>query len=146
MMTAKKADNTYQPNRAKRVPTVKHEHAWTLPRNGRKGCALCPAVQPREHKFTLPENMKQDRNAKAEPYPTPKRTQENTAPSTTKVEPSTTASSTTESTEDNVDPSNTLTAEQLWAMNVPALYRLATTKKVRGRSTMGKAELIQALL
>lgn len=141
-MSGKKADNKYQPKRAKRVSTMAHEHVLTLPRNGRKGCALCPYVEPRA-KLVMPEHMKADRHAKGNLHPSNHSgtTKHDHTTSTANQSTNVTDSGTTEQTVPSA-----LTADYLWSLNVPALYRLATKKSVRGRSTMTKEQLIQALL
>jgi hypothetical protein len=120
--------NHHTPKRAERLPRVKHEHVLTLPRNGRKGCALCPYVEPRA-KLVMPEHMKADRHAKGPVHPNNSQTQE--------YEVLGAASPLTNPTG--------MTPEQLHALTVPTLYALAQTKNVRGRGKMNKEQLVAAL-
>lgn len=132
-MKTKTKRQLHTPRRAERVQRVEHTHVLTLPKNGRAGCALCPYVAPRTYKLTIPEHMKADKNAKGHPHPN------NHSTPTSKVEPSTNDTAITDATEANT------VGTDLWSLTVSDLYARATTKKVRGRSTMTKGALIKAL-
>jgi hypothetical protein len=116
LLNKKNTKQHHTPKHAGKVQRMPHEHVLTLPRNGRKGCALCPYVEPRA-KLVMPEHMKADRNAKGNAHPNNSQTQE--------FEVLGAASAGTEPTG--------LTAEQLHTLTVPALYALAQSKKVRAR-------------
>lgn len=155
-MKTKTKRQLHTPRRAERVQRVEHTHVLTLPKNGRAGCALCPYVAPRTYKLTIPEHMKADKNAKGHPHPNNHSVQSTTTENTSRTIQGVALSTPAQNSSTKVEPSTTDTAvtdaaeadavgTDLWSLTVSDLYARATTKKVRGRSTMSKGALIKAL-